>query len=268
MGALSAEYKKMLLNMKPSDINAKFIDDYLTDKCEVKDGKVKEIPSKIKTYDEFTLKAGEYFNKTDIKTNVGLFIYNKFIIEEDFSEVVGYVNDPITSKVHGSIESKLSNALLNDVITTDKFVKYLNKIQWLGMTFNTVFSNSFTMKTLKPLPSVMKEKARLIKENEADLKAGNVTNAAKIEKQLVEMAKKELKNDPGMTLYESGARGKFENNYKNNSIMKGPVKNPNTNSWDFVGTNFMEGIDKVDIPSYGNSVVMGAYPKAVGTQVG
>lgn len=268
MGLLSAEYKAMLLKMKPDDITAKFIDDYLTDKCKVIDKKFKEIPSKIKTYDEFTLNPGEYFNKEKITTNVGLFIYNKFLIEESFSDIVGYVNTPVTSKVYASVESKLSDALLNDVITTEEFVKYINKLQWLAMQFNTVFSNSFTMKTLKPLPKVMKEKERLIKENEKDLKAGNITNAAKIEKQLIDLAKEELKGDPGLTLYESGARGKFENNYKNNSIIKGPVKNPTTNTWDFVPTNFMDGIAKEDIPSYGNSVVTGVYPKAVGTQIG
>ena len=166
MGLLSKEYKQMLLNMKPDDITATFINTYLADKCEKVDGKLKEIPSKIKTYDEFTLNAGEYFNKSTVKTNVGLFIYNKFLIEESFSEIVGYVNEPVTSKVHEMVESKISNALLNDEITTEQFIKYLNKVQWLGMSFNTVFSNSFTMKTLKPLPKVMKEKERLIKENE------------------------------------------------------------------------------------------------------
>ena len=82
-----------------------------------------------------------------------------------------------------------------------------------------------------------------------------------------EIAKKELEGDPGMMLYDSGARGSFGNNYKNMCVMKGPVMNSNTGKYEVVQTSFMEGIEKKDIPTMGTSVVSGAYPKAVGTGV-
>ena len=153
-----------------------------------------------------------------------------------------------------------------DIILKDEYnkdyyknmVKYLNKIQWLSMQFNSVFSGSFTMKTLKPLPSVMKEKKRLLNENRESLQKGDMTSAVKIEKQLVEMAKEELKDDPGMDLYNSGARGSFSNNYKNIAITKGPIYNPVTDKWDFVESSFMEGIKKHEIPIVANSVPAGA----------
>lgn len=266
VAALRAEYKTMLLKMKPTDITAEFINEYLVDKAEKKDGKVTIIPSKMKTSDTFTLLPSEYFNKTKVLTNVGLFIFNKFIVEGQFEEVLGYINTPIDNKCESKIEDKLAKALLDDVITSEQMAVFFNKLQWISMQFNSVFASSFTMKSLKPLPDVVKRKEELFKEHKEELENGDVITAVKIENELTSMAESELKGDPGMDLYNSGARGKFANNYKNISIMKGPVFNPATDRWDMVDTNFINGINKQDIPVYGNSVVTGAYPKAVGTQ--
>jgi len=268
MGLLKDEYKHMLLKMAPDDITAEFIFSYLADSSKRENGKFITIPSRIKTYDTFTLKKGEYFNTEDITTNVGLFIFNKFLIEESFVSILGYINTPINAKVHKNIENTISQALLNDKITTEQMVDYLNKLQWLSKEFNAVFSGSFTMKTLKPVPKVMKLKAKLVKENEEALKKGDVSTGVKIEKELLEVAKEELKGDPGMELYNSGARGSFDNNYKNIAVTKGPVYNPVTDKWNFVESNFMEGIKKEEIPIVANSIPMGQYPKSVGTQIG
>lgn len=263
MGILKDEYKRMLLGMTPDDITSEFIFKYLADTSKIVNGKFVSVPSTIKTYDTFTLSKGEYFNTDTITTNVGLFIFNKFLIEESFSKVVGYVNTPVNAKVQKSIESKISQALLDDVITVEEMVKYLNKLQWISKEFNAVFSGSFTMKTLKPIPKVMKHKQKLLKDNEAALQSGDVSVGVKIEKELLDMARDELKGDPGMDLYDSGARGSFDNNYKNISVIKGPIFNATTGRWDFVSSSFMEGIKKDEIPIVANSIPAGAYPKAV-----
>ena len=268
MAVLKDDYKQMLLKLTPDDITSDFIFTYLADTSKKENGKLIQVPSKIKTYDTFTLKKGEYFNTENITTNVGLFIFNKFLIEESFSKVVGYVNTPVNAKIQKNIEAKISQALLDDVIKVEDMVKYLNKLQWLSKEFNAVFSGSFTMKTLKPVPKVMKHKEKLVKENEEALKQGDIAVAVNIEKELLDMAREELKGDPGMDLYNSGARGSFDNNYKNIAVIKGPIYNPVTNKYDFVSSSFMEGIKKEEIPIVANSIPAGAYPKAVGTQVG
>ena len=268
MAVVSSEYKKYLLSLKPNDINKEFIEKNFVDTCVKEGNTVKVIPSKVKTSDTFVLEKGEYFNTEKVTTNVGLFIFNKFLIEESFSTVVGYVNEPVTDSVMGKIDAKLSNALLNDKITVAERVKFLNKLEWISKQFNSVLASSFTMKTIKPVKKVIEERDRLIKENKDRLDSGDVTAAVEIESKVLALAKEELKGDPGMDLYDSGARGSFKNNYKSNSVMKGPVFNPTTGKWDFVGVSFIEGIERKDIPTCANSVVTGAYPKAVGTQVG
>jgi hypothetical protein len=68
-----------------------------------------------------------------------------------------------------------------------------------------------------------------------------------------------------MTVYKSGARADFGNNYKNMHIMKGPVYAQG--EWRVIGHNFTEGLEKDDIPMYANAMISGQYPKSVGTQV-
>lgn len=265
MGKLPDNEKKYLLGLKPEDITFELLVNLFGDKSKVENGKVKVIPSRMKTEDEFYLEKGEYINNERVLTNAGLFVYNKLIVERNLSKVLGYVNTPINSGALGGIEDKLSKALLNDTIPVEAMARYLNDTQWLSKQFHSVISGSFTMGTLKPSPTVIKERNRLLKENRAKLDEGDVVTSVKIEKQLLKMAEDELKNDHGLDLYKSGARGSFGNNFKTISVMKGPVFNPTTGEFDIVESNFMEGIRKEELPVYGNAIITGAYPKAIGT---
>jgi len=267
MSKLPDKEKAYLLSLKPEDITFDLLVDLFADTAKVVDGKAKTIPSRIKTHDEFDLNPGEYFNKEKVHTNAGLFIYNKLIVERRLSGVLGYVNTPLNKGAVEKIEDKLSNALLNDEITVNDMVEYLDRTQWLAMQFHAVVSGSFTMNTLKPNTKVVNERKRLLKENREKLQNGDVDAAVKIEKQLLAVADKELAGDPGLDLYKSGARGSFGNNFKNISVMKGPVFNPVTGQFDIVESNFMEGINKEELPIYGNAIITGAYPKAIGTAV-
>lgn len=266
---ISEQDKKYLLSLTPDDITYDLLVDLYSDRVEKnKDGKMVVKPARFNTYDEFILNPGEYFNTEKITTNVGLFIFNKFIIEEDFSKVVGYVNFPVDSGAVRKIESKMSDALLNDEIKVEQMVKYLNKFQWLSMYVHHILAGSFTMKGLKPIPEVVKRRDQLLKEHADEIADGKVEVMARIEKELVEQAKAILKDDPSTDLYNSGARGSFGNNYKAISIMKGPVYDPISGKYKLIEANYMEGLKKTDIPQSASSVVAGAYPKAVGTATG
>ena len=80
MAVVSSEYKKYLLSLKPNDINKEFIEKNFVDTCVKEGNTVKVIPSKVKTSDTFVLEKGEYFNTEKVTTNVGLFIFNKFLL--------------------------------------------------------------------------------------------------------------------------------------------------------------------------------------------
>ena len=258
--------KKWLLSLKHDDITKELIEKNFAYRYNKETKKV--TPPRLQWTDEFSLAKGEYFNTTAVsKTNVGLFIFNKLIIEDLLEDVLGYWNTTITNKVLGQMEDKICKALFEDKITPEDFAEYENRLQWI-LAIHTMVCGSFTKKTLMPLPEITKERDKLFKENENALANGDAVTALKIEGKLLDDAKKLIKNDPGMDLYASGARGDFNNNYKTIAVMKGPIFDPITGKYKVAKNSFLEGIAKNDIPEYGSTVTMGAYPKAVGTQVG
>lgn len=267
MKRVTEEDKRYLMMLTPEDITYTLGMQLFADHVRKVDGKIVEEKAKFEPTDYFTLKAGEYFNRTDIETTVGSFIFNKFILEPKFSKYMDYVNYEITDSGLGKFEGELSQLLLTDVIDTDDFSEYLDKIQWLGMQFHEPLAASFTMRGLKPLDSVIKRRDELIEQNKEALEKGDIMTMSAIEKELVSIAEKEVGDDPSMDLYYSGARGSISNNYKQLSIVKGPVFNKAIGKYQFIKNSFYEGIKKEDIAATATNVTNGAYPKAVGTAV-
>lgn len=254
------DLKNKLLQMKPDDITKTFIQENFGNMYDKKTKKV--IPSKYNSTDNITLKPNEYFNDKEIKTTLGRLLVNKFLFEDGLREIVGYVNDPITKKKLGSIEDMIANALLDNKVDISVVKKYYDKQQWIALSVHSIITPSFTPATISPLPEILKLKDALFKKYEKDLQGPNgVIYASKIESMLLEEAKKLLKDDPGMSLYTSGARASFENNYKNMMVIRGPVYNNVTKRFEVLKNCFSEGIEKDNIASYGSQVVSGAYPR-------
>lgn len=263
---ISEKDRMFLVNLKQEDITRKFIEDNFVSHYN-KDTKKVEEP-RLSWQDEFYLKPGECHNKSAIaKTNVGLFIVNKFIFEGILDDVLGYWNETISDGVLGKIEDKIHKALLDDKISVDDYAEYQNRLQWI-LAIHTMVCGSFTPKTMAPLKKVTALRDKLFKENADALAKGDAVTALKIEKELLEEAHKELDGDPGMELFDSGARGNFNNNYKCINVMRGPIFDMISGKYKIAKSSFNEGIDRDNIPELGSTVTMGAYPKAVGTAVG
>lgn len=257
--------KQELLDLRPDQVTFDKIVELFGSKMSKSNGKVTIKQSRFEPTDSLELKKGEYFNDKDVVTTVGRFIFNKLIVERELVGVLGYINEPVTGGYLNKIDDKLAKALQRDEITTDIMAKYLDRLQWLSMQAHTVICGSFTMGVLKPVPEMQKTRDKLIKENKDKLKSGDLMTAVKVEQEALKVAVDKIKNDPGMDLFNSGARGSLGNNYKNISVMKGPIFNPSTGKFDVVESNFMEGIRKEELPIYANAIVTGAYPKAIGT---
>lgn len=258
--------KEFLLSLKPEDLTFARLVSLFGDTVQKGDNINKTSRSRFNTTDEMTLLPSEYFVKEKTLTTVGRFIYNKYIVERvGFQDVTGYINFPITDSANGRIEKMITDALMAEKITIDQFVKYIDCRDTLGMQLNSVITTSFTPNTIKAPKEIQAKKNELFKKYDKELNDGDIVVSEKIEKELTNDAKKLLKGDPGMDLYNSEARGNF-GNYKNMNLFKGASINPNTGKYEIVRSSFMDGIQKQDIPAFGTAVVSGAYPKAVGTQ--
>lgn len=214
------------------------------------------------------LKAGEYINKDEIDTTVGSIILNKILIEGKIDSIIpgGFYNEVMTSKAFDKLLEHVSTSLMDGKIALyPNVVSFLQSFEFYGLMLSSSISPSFTSATMKVQDQIRD------KRDELFAKYGDnptLNEAIKIENELNKEAEKILKNDPGMRLYDSGARGSFKDNYKNMAIMVGPVKNPATGKFDIVKNNYIDGVEKKDLPAVANIIVNAAYARAVGTAEG
>lgn len=215
---------------------------------------------------ELRLEAGEYTNKEAVDTTVGIFLFNKIMVEGMIEELIpnGFYNEVINKSGFNKLIDIVSNGLmLGKIKVNPTLIKWLKQYEFYGMKACTIFSPSYSYGLLKQNIQVQKEKTKLLKDQDNK----TVAEMTDIEDALVSSSRKILKDDPGMTLFDSGARGSFDNDYKNMNLMIGPVPKPgNPGEFDMATGNYIEGMNKEDIVAYGNIAVNAIYPKAIGTQ--
>lgn len=262
---LSDDEKKIFTDLEVKDITLKLLQDLFANRWNPEKKTVE--PSRFETYDEFKLSPNEFHNKEAITTNCGLYIVNKFLLGPDFIKYTGYINDEITKKRYGKLEHDIAYYILTDESgeLVEKYFEFLDRLTWLVFTFHSEICASKTIKSMKPLPKVMAEKEKMLKKYDKEIKAGDVKTAVKIQNDLTKIAEEELKDDPSYELYKSGARGAFDNAYRQAQIMKGPVYNGATKSWDIMTNSLYDGATKKDLPTMANAIVQGVYPKSIGT---
>ena len=268
-GILSNELKKELLAIKSKDLTINKIAELFGRTTSLKDKKksfaVRE--PKFNPQAKFTLQAGEYINKETITTSVGIFLFNKLMVEGMLEDVVpgGYYNEICNKKKFEALTDMVAAAIMSQKIQIKPtVVDFVNAYEFWGLGLVAVFASSYSMETIIPNKQLAKKKEELLK-NAPD---HSLATLSQIEQTLIKEADRLTEGSPGKFLFDSGARGSFSNDFKNMAISIGPVENPITNTYDFMTSNYMDGIKKEDIPAAANSIVNAEYPKAIGTAVG
>lgn len=255
--------KQRMITMDVYDITDSYITGLFGKKYNAKTKKVEE--PLIAPNTKIIIKKGEFQNDQDINTTIGRLLYNKLILSEDYMKHIGFQNITLTADNIKGIEAKLLTLTLDGKTPVEAFHRYLKRVDWLGMQFNFILGSSFSEATIKPIPSAMALKEKLIEENKKKLESGDLIAAVDLENKVLDEAKRVLKGDHGMDMYDSGARGSFNASYKPMFGITGPIYNGVEGKWDIVTSNLNDGIEKKDMSPYGNMVVSGAYPKAIGT---
>lgn len=261
------EMKEELLRLKKKDLSISNLSKLFGYTTKKEKGKLNVKEPKFKTNMKLFLKAGEYINKKDVETNIGIFLFNKLMIEGRFEEIVpdGYLNEVVTKKVFGKLMDMIASGVTEGKVKINPdVVEFLKDYEFYGLKAVTIFSPSYTMGLIKPNEEVEKTKNEYLKNHEIK----DVSDISKFEDKIISKAKEMTKNDPGISLYDSGARGSFANDYKNMTVSVGAVENPVTKDFDFISSNYITGLQKEDIVAAGNQIVNSEYPKAVGTRVG
>jgi hypothetical protein len=258
--------KKDLLKLTKDDLTVSNISKLFGKTTVKKKGEFTIIPPKFDTKMPIHLDAGEYINTDDIDTTVGIILFNKLMIEGLVDHIVpgGFYNYVINKKTFSKLLDIISKALMSGKLPVNpNLIQWLKSYEFYSMKACTIFSPSYTRKLLETNEKIAAKKDELLKNTPIR----SVQDMTKIEDTIVAMAREELKGDPGMTLFDSGARGSFENDYKNMNLMLGPVGVPGEDGkFELVQSNYIDGLKKEDFVAAGNTVVNSAYPKAVGTE--
>lgn len=263
---LSKEDRQFLLSLKQDDLGIKMITRLFGKTAKKENGKMIISTPRFDTKSKLHLKKGEYINTQDVETTVGSFLFNKLMVEGMLEPCIpgGYFNEVVNNSGMSHFLKFISEGVMQHIIPIDpNLTKWLKQYEFYGMKASTIFSPSYTEGLLRHNSKVMKTRNELIEKN----KDADITKMVDIEDTIVSMARKELKGDPGMTLFDSGARGDFSNDYKNMNLSLGAVAKPGKDGeFDFVKSNYLDGLQKEDMVPAGNTIVNSAYPKAIGTQ--
>lgn len=231
-------------------------------------------------YDIVTIPAHGYGGKTKdgkdkyntkpFTTTVGRFIYNKYFIEcvPELLDMIGYVNENISSKTYGKIFDKLGYAVLEDNISMDTYKEFCVKTQKF-MPFVSILAPNHSDNMLTITKQINKKKEKLLKENQEAIDKGDVMVLDKISKELLDYARDLMKDDPAMDMFNSGAGGSFENNFKNMFIMRGSVQDPDPRkSYNIITSNYIDGVSKEEYSKLANTLAAGPYSRSKKTELG
>ena len=225
---------------------------------------------RFNTYDTIDIPKGSYGktkkNKNEFTTTIGLYIFNKGCIE-DMSDVLGYINEPITADKYDEINELVSYAKLEDKITIQQLKDFIMQSQ-IYMSCTSALAPSHTMVLLLISDKIEKKKKQLIKEKYGDaIKNKDIKAMDALDKELLDYAKELLKDDPSADMFNSGARSSWGNNFKNMYVSRGTVKLTD-DSYDIITSSYMSGLSKEDLVKANDAAVGGPYSRAVKTKEG
>jgi len=226
--------------------------------------------AKFEPNDRVQFSAKEYYNDKLVTTTVGRFIVNKCLLEPKIIQLIGYQDIVINKKTMKGLDQKIiDECLLTEKITMTDYHEYLDQCNWLayGCTYFIVPSLDTSMFIVDKEITDMKQ--RLIEENKEAVQNNDVSTIFNIEQELLKASKEKVKDIPGYQIYASGARGSFDNNYKNSCLMRGSVMNfTDPSKFEASMASLVDGIPKEDFHIYANILTAGTYARAKNTEVG
>jgi hypothetical protein len=262
MRLLTDEEIKEVIVVKQEDITATLLKDWFA-------RKTNQVAPRFSPTDYFLLPENTCAKNLAGYTTLGLYIFNRLIIDTHFSDITGYINVPITGKTLNKMYEYIAQAFFENHVDADQFFELIDSLDWLGGGDIAEITNVSLSNQLFILPPEIKQRrVELFKQYAKEIAAGDVIIGAKIEQELVNMARKWLETLPEWDNFASDAKLNFDNNYKTIMLMKGPVLNTGTGEWEIATSNYDDGISKEEYALFADSAVYGTFQRAKGVALG
>ena len=267
---LTPELVHYLLSVKHADITMDFLrDNFAATKNPPKIDTASTFEISNELIGKYRLQVPKLKDSTPITTTAGRFIANYFMLGNELAKHFNYINEPWNSGVIKKIQKTLARKLMEGIATSEEQVEYINREEWFGFGIASFMSPSMSMAVVKPLKSVMKRKAELLEQHKEALARMDMAVIASIEKELIALAAEELKDEPSLEMYTSGAKGNMQNNYKTTCIMTGAMVESNDRSkFTFSSSNLSDGIQMKELGRYADQQISVAFDTAISTRDG
>ena len=209
-------------------------------------------------------------NKNEFVTTVGRFVFNKYFIEcePELLGFLGYINQDVSKKMYGKIFDRLGYAVMEEDISVDVYKRFCKRSQKF-MPYVSILAPNHSDNMLTITKKINKRKEELIKANKEAIDNGDVMVIDKITKELLDYSRELMQDDPAMDMFNSGAGGSFENNFKNMFIMRGSVQDPDPRkSYNIITSNYIDGVSQEEYSKLANTLAAGPYSRSKKTELG
>lgn len=257
---ISEDNIKFLINLHEHDINLPLLVDLFAF--------TKNKQPQFLTNDFFILPVKTLYNDKPEATNVGRFIFNKLILNDKLGEIFGYINKPISNKVLNELLTKLDDAMLEDKINANDYSEFLDKADWLGFSITKFLAPSCNYSSLHCPEEITNLKKKLFEDNKKEIEERNPEVVSKIESELINASKSYTEGNSSLTIYESGSRGSYSNNYKNTSLIRGVMKDFVDGTYHISSSSLEEGFNPEEFHEYANLAISGEFSRSVDTKNG
>lgn len=206
-------------------------------------------------------------------TTVGRFLVNNLVFSrsKQLRQAIPYVDSPFDGGTIKKVQQLAMDARLDGRIDSDDLIWMIDRFQWIGYAPTNFIAPSMTIDTIRMPKSVAELKKKILSGERGDrIRGGDLKELAATEKELISAAKSELEGkDPGLDIYNSGARGSFSNNFKNTAIMRGALRKSDDPSVIRISTSSLEeGISAKEMPMYADLIVQASYGRSMMTAQG
>lgn len=290
-----------ILSLKPSDIDRHLLHEMFSYDPKTKKRLVE--PNTVIKLDEKVLKESNseillFKNVKDFinqDTTVGRFIFFLKVLDIEFSlyERTGKTSEieittekrvsarpyfsffkdlTITKSSLENIYSELTEQFIDGKFTSEVLDKFIDNLQWFGLTLVPYLNPSMDTKSVAATPAVRAMRDKLLKDNAEAIENNDIIKYNnEVESVMIKKASEimDAEKSTGKIVYDSGANGSISANYKLTALARGVVTaSDNPNKFTINKSNLSDGVSKEEVVTAGDIAVQGSIGRAVATRQG
>ena len=199
--------------------------------------------------------------KGKTETTVGRLLANAMLLSYPFGDVIPYINEEVKA---GKVGDQVAVALKDDIITPEQVSVYFKQLYFLS-SLTSLWVPSASEKSITTSPAIVKRRDELLKQHKDEL--DNPAVIAKIEKELIDMDREYIKDDPSSGFYKSAKA--FNVTRKQAYIMHGGESSfEDPSKIDVIPRSLQDGWNVKDLPALINSLRDGSYARSTQTALG